>query len=349
MNISVYRRVLMRIIVIGGTRFIGSYVVSQLIEQGHEVYVFHRGKTNVNIPENVNHIIGDRKNLMDFKTTFASLNPDVVLDMFPLTEDDAKTVVETLKGVTKRVVAISSADVYQTFGRLTGFEPGEPVPTPTSEDGPLRTKLYPYKSSLNPDDLLYDYDKILVEKVLMNEPSFDATILRLPMVYGPLDRQYRPYSYLKRMQDNRPFILIDEKLAKWKTCRGYVENVAHAIVLAITNKKASKQIYNVAEEVALPEILWINAIQKAYEKWNGEILTVSSGKLPVGLNADQHLDITSSKIREELGYTEIISPEEGLKRTLKWEIENPPEKINVAEYDYAKEDEIHAEITVEKG
>lgn len=41
----------MRVLVIGGTRFIGPPVVKSLVEHGHEVTVFHRGETEINLPE----------------------------------------------------------------------------------------------------------------------------------------------------------------------------------------------------------------------------------------------------------------------------------------------------------
>jgi hypothetical protein len=50
-------------------------------------------------------------------------------------------VVGTFKGMTYRVVAISSQDVYLAYGRLTGLEPGPAEPVPLTEHSPLRTRL----------------------------------------------------------------------------------------------------------------------------------------------------------------------------------------------------------------
>ncbi|RSK26105.1 NAD-dependent epimerase/dehydratase family protein [Bacillus sp. HMF5848] len=334
----------MRILVLGGTRFIGSYVVSQLAQQGHELYVFHRGETNQNIPQSIHHIYGDRYKLGEYRKEFETIKPDVVLDMLPLTEEDALLVSKTFQGIAKRVVAISSADVYQTFGRLTGFESGQIVETPTSEDGPLRTKLYPFRAHFQQGNIMYDYDKILVEKAFISNSDLPATILRLPMVHGPFDRQYRPYQYLKRMIDKRPYILLDEKIANWQTCRGYVENVAHAIVLAITNEKATNRIYNVAENEAYTELQWVHYISEAYGKWSGEIIIVKEGLLQVDINPEQDLTLSSDKIRNELGFHEIVSIEKGLENTIDWELVNPLDNLNAADYDYELEDKIYQSI-----
>ncbi len=50
----------MKILVIGGTNFIGLNVVLQLIEMGHEVTVFNRGETKTELPREVKKIKGDK-------------------------------------------------------------------------------------------------------------------------------------------------------------------------------------------------------------------------------------------------------------------------------------------------
>ena len=50
----------MKVLVIGGTNFVGPYVVRQLLKMGHEVTVFHRGQTTAELPEEVKWLKGDR-------------------------------------------------------------------------------------------------------------------------------------------------------------------------------------------------------------------------------------------------------------------------------------------------
>ena len=57
----------MRILVIGGTRFIGLQVVKQLDETGHEVTIFHRGQTEADLPSGIQHIHGDRQRMAVLK------------------------------------------------------------------------------------------------------------------------------------------------------------------------------------------------------------------------------------------------------------------------------------------
>jgi nucleoside-diphosphate-sugar epimerase len=53
----------MRVLILGGTRFIGPPVVRCLVEQGHSVTVFHRGLSTAQLPLGVQSILGDRNNL----------------------------------------------------------------------------------------------------------------------------------------------------------------------------------------------------------------------------------------------------------------------------------------------
>ncbi len=215
----------MKVLVIGGTSgFIGTHVVRQLAAHDHEVVVFHRGQTNAELPPSVRHILGDRRQLLDFADEFKRFGPQVVLDMYLRVEQDAVTLMQTFRGMVQRVVAISSQDVYRSYGILWRREDTEPNVTPITEDASLRTVWYPYRHlAKSEDDPDYNYDKIPIERLVMSDADLPATVLRLPAVYGSGDKRHRVFEYLKRMDDGRPFILLDEGLARWRWTHGYVE------------------------------------------------------------------------------------------------------------------------------
>jgi nucleoside-diphosphate-sugar epimerase len=337
----------MHILIIGGTRFIGPYVVRRLAEAGgHSVTLFHRGETKADLPPSVNHIYGDRRDLSSFAAEFPNLAPDVVLDMIPYTEEEAQTLMRVFKNVARRVVAISSADVYRAYARLLRLETGEPDPVPLDENAPLREALYPHRAQAKgPEDFAYHYDKILVERTVMSDQKLPGTVLRLPAVYGAGDPQHRLFGYSKRMDDKRPAILLEEEQARWRWTRGYVENVADAIALAVTDSRAANRIYNVGEREALAEADWVRSIGQA-AGWDGHVVTVPKASLPEHLAANvdyaHQLFTDTTRLREELGYSERVPLEDALRRTIEWERANPPAEVFPAEIEYAAEDEVLA-------
>jgi nucleoside-diphosphate-sugar epimerase len=341
-----------RILIIGGTRFMGPFIVRQLVESGHEVTVFHRGQTETELLPLVKHIHAERRMILHHLGELRAFKPDAVIDMAALSQDDSATAVSALRGVARRYVAISSMDVYAGFARLHGKEDGPPLPTPWTEDTPLRTARFMQRElAKGPDDPYWKYDKVLMEQAATSAPNLPATVLRLPAVYGLGDRLHRLHPYLKRMDDGRPTILLAEELATWRWTRGYVENVAHAIRLATVDERATGRIYNVGEAKALTEAEWVHAIAQA-AGWRGRTVRLPRSQLPIGVGNPydprhespllHHWDASSARARQELGYHELISRDEALRRSVAWERTNPPAQVHPAQFDYAAEDAVLA-------
>ncbi|XEC93358.1 NAD-dependent epimerase/dehydratase family protein [Paenibacillus tarimensis] len=343
----------MRILIIGGTSFIGPHVVQLLYSMGHQVAVFHRGRTSIHFPNSIHLIIGDRNNLNHYSEEFVRFSPDVVLDMIPSTEEQAKSLVHTFTGITQRIVAISSQDVYRAYGLVRGIETGGLEAIPITENSRLRQRLYPYRDTAKDnDDWSNKYDKMLVERTILGASSLAGTILRLSAVYGPRDNQHRFFSYLnlKRMIDKRPFILMEESFADWRWTHAYVENVALAVVLAVLNDRSAGRIYNVGELSTPSMIEFVKEIADRLG-WNGDIVLLPKEKLSeqllFPLDTAQQLVVDSNLIREELGYREKISWGEGINRTIEWELENLPAKADPKyhlHFDYEKEDQLLKEM-----
>jgi nucleoside-diphosphate-sugar epimerase len=331
----------MRILVIGGTGFIGPFLVRQLARMGHSVSVFHRGHTSK--PDlGAEEIIGDRSDL-------ARLRPkaDVVVDLILSSGAQAKQLVETFRGIAKRIVAASSIDVYRACGVLHGTEEGPLEPLPLTETSALRTKLQTYPPAQIKmlqqvfgwvDD---DYDKIPVERAILGEPELPGTILRLPMIYGPGDHLARFHPILRRIDDGRRAILFEEGIAAWRAARGYVENVAGALALAVVSEQAAGQIYNVAEMPAFSELEWATKIAAA-TNWDGRFIVLAKERTPAHLllqgNVAQHWVADSTRIRKELGYQEPVPLEQAIRQTIDWERTHPPAQFNPYKFDYAAED-----------
>jgi nucleoside-diphosphate-sugar epimerase len=334
-----------RILIIGGTSFMGPVVVRRLVESGHSVTVFHRGQTSARLPTDVQHVLDDRRNLQAHRSEFERLGIDIVIDMIAYIERDALDLLATFRGIARRTVVISSADVYRAYGRFLGLESGPPEETPLREDAPLRSVLFPYRGqATDPTDFAFAYDKIPVEQALMAETALASTVLRLPMVHGPGDTHHRLSAYLKRMDDGRPFIVLEEAFARWKCPRGYVEDVASAIALAATDDRAAGGVFNVAEAKALTEADWVRAIGGAVG-WRGKVITAPSGRIAIPYTVEQSLDTDSSRIRRQLGFTEVTTLQRALADTIAWERANggeSPRGIGLS--DYAAEDALVEEL-----
>jgi nucleoside-diphosphate-sugar epimerase len=335
----------MRILILGGTGFIGPHVIRYFVADGHEVTVFARGKTQADLPPNVRHMTGDYTRLPEYRDEFRRLAPEAVLDMIPITENEARQVAATFRGIARRVVAASSQDVYRAWGYVLGIDRG-PVDPHINEDSPLRESRYPYRGRKLPiytERDMDNYDKVLVERAFQSELEFPATIVRLPMVYGPGDYVRRTFSWIKRMDDGRTAIPMEEAFARWVGPLGYVEDVAAAIALAVTNDAAAGRTYNIAEADLRSNADFVRDIGAA-AGWTGRIVELPKGALPGPWDAfhtEQHVLTDSSRIRRELGYRETVPPLEALRRTIAWERANPPHPEPPS--DYAAEDRALAE------
>lgn len=312
----------MKILLLGGTGFIGRHLVRQLLEKGHEVAVFHRGEGETSTPELVAHILGNRKHLGKFARRFDAFGPQVVVDLLAFNEHDARSLIDTFRGRAQRLVCLSSMDVYRSYGCFRRLETGPSNSQPFTEDAPLRTAPYPYRAlAAGTEDLFYSYDKIPVERIVMSDDRLPTTILRLPQVFGPHDRQHRLRAYLKQMDAGEDIVISEEK-AKWRWTRGYVEDIAFGISLAIVAETAATRVYNIGEKEAGPEMEWIGQIGRA-AGWRGKVVTVPDEALPESkretYNWNCDLAANTQLIRKELGYHEVVSPELALRRTIAWE------------------------------
>ena len=314
----------MRILIIGGTKFIGPRVVARLVHLGHEVTIYHRGQTEADLPREVRHVHREYAGapVVKFPEELRNWQPEAVLHTMLIGGPDAHAFVNAFAGIAPRAIAVSSGDVYRAYGVFHGMESGlERVPL--TEDSPLRSVLYPYRNypAASPHAWLGSYDKILAEQAVLLEPRWKATILRLPMVYGPGEGG-RLTPYVKRMHAEATRLEFDECQTNWRWTRGFVDNVAAAIALAVADDRASGRVYNLGEPFTLTMLEWIREIA-ATTGWSGEIVPLPKNQIDPDLrleaNFDQDIWYDTSRIRSELGYAEPIPFREALARTVEFE------------------------------
>ncbi len=88
----------MRILVIGGTGFIGRFVIPLLHDSGHTVTVFHRGASVASLPPGVRSLRGDRHHLLAHQHELRALAPDVVIEMIASSGAQTRTMMDTFRG-----------------------------------------------------------------------------------------------------------------------------------------------------------------------------------------------------------------------------------------------------------
>jgi nucleoside-diphosphate-sugar epimerase len=305
----------LKVVVLGGTRFIGRATVEELAAAGDELLIVHRGELEPDDMPAVAHLHCDRSELASHRDELAEFAPEAMVDCRALSRADADAALEALPDVRRRVV-ISSVDVYRAFGSL--LEDRESDPVPIDEESPVRSERYPYRGKLADRD---DYDKLDVEDVYLPR---GALVMRLPMVYGEHDYQRREEFVLRRVRAGRARIPIGA--GSWLACRVYVRDVARAVRLAVHAPDASG-VMNICEDRTYSMRMWSRMILEAAES-DAELVRTPDEVLPEDLKQTgtmaQHIAASARRARAELGWT-TSDPFESLRTTVRWHLEHPPD------------------------
>lgn len=191
----------MNILIIGGTRFVGRYTALALHKLGHRVTVFTRGKLEIDLPDDIHHIKGDRKNTADLEGAASHDSWDVVWDNMSYTAEDARSAVRIFSGRCGLFIHTSTLAVYSVCDGIVSpydeddFERGRPLVE--------RRARYPYD---------YGIQRREGEQVLQlaySDNGFPYVSVRLPAVLGPRDYSLRSWSYWRRVLEDRRIILPD--------------------------------------------------------------------------------------------------------------------------------------------
>ena len=305
----------MRVVVLGGTRFIGRAIVEELASTGHDVLIVHRGVLEPADMPAVQHLHAERAELPARRSELAAFEPDAAIDCRALTKVDAQTAIDALPARI-RMLVISSIDVYRAFAALNDGRETDPVPI--DETSPVRSERYPYRGKASGMD---DYDKLDVEDVYL---PLGATSLRLPMVYGPHDYQLREEFILRRVRAGRKRIPCGAGM--WLACRAYVGDVAHGARLALESTSTEGSAINLCEDRTFSMAMWSRMILDAAGS-NSELVRVADEVLPEDLKPTgtmtQHIAASSKRARTLLGWT-TSDPAETLQATVRWHLANPP-------------------------
>lgn len=172
----------MRLLLIGGTEFVGRNIVEQALPAGHEVTVFHRGRSEPVELAPVEHVHGDRDGDLG---ALAGRTWDAVVDVCGYVPRIVRASAETLAGAVGRYCFISTESVYA--------EPHAPVVT---EDAPLATTEDPAAEEVTDEN--YGGLKVLCEQEVQDVYGERSLLVRPGYVVGPHDTTDRFTSWVRR-------------------------------------------------------------------------------------------------------------------------------------------------------
>ncbi|MBN9333184.1 NAD(P)-dependent oxidoreductase [Devosia sp.] len=313
----------MTVAIISGSGFLGRHVALRLLAHGKKPLVVHRGLEKANLPDSVAIAHADRVDEERLADILSANDVNAVIDIFALSAANTLGVMRAAKRIGARYVLTSSVDVYSNYAGLLRKGTAPVRIEPATEDSPLRQMRYPYRgNSRRPagvsEDLFENYDKLVLEEALAGM-SMDWSVVRPPMIFGPDDKQRR-FGWI--VDNARPGVAfaIDERAYGWLNSYGYVEDVAEAMVLAATHPNAAGQIYNAGQDFVRPAHAWAERVLPLLGL-NNPVVKADAGS---GVWADRAdaMDLTypltldTRKIRQELGFAEVVSEDVALDRTL---------------------------------
>lgn len=236
----------MRILVIGGTQFIGRLLVERLLEAGHEVTLLHR-RAESPFGGRVANAVADRNDAASIERALAGRRFDAAYDVAydrerGTTAHQVEAAARAVPGDLTRYVFISSVAAY-----------GEGLDH--DEDDALAPATHP-----DP----YTRNKAESERALFRlhrESGFPAVTVRPPFVYGPANPLYREAFFWDRILAGRPVIVPGDGSRLMQFV--YVRDVAAACVAALDSPRAPGRAYNVGDAAPLTQVEAVRALAEA--------------------------------------------------------------------------------------
>ncbi|MFP4082221.1 MAG: NAD-dependent epimerase/dehydratase family protein [Candidatus Aminicenantes bacterium] len=321
----------MKILIIGGTRFLGYHITKGLMERGHEITLFNRGKTPDDFGDRVQRIRGNRYDYENFYKTLKEEKFDAVVDTISFKAQDSQSAVRTFLGNVGHYLHISTAAVYVVIKNY---------PCPLKEED-FEGELYPQPRG--GDGLWsYGYHKRQCEEVLRKawqKHQFPVTMFRFPIIIGERDYTLRAYSYFLRILDGRPLILPDGGLNIFTHL--YQGDIVRTICSNLQNPTSWGNSYNLAQEEYLTLRLFVLKAAEILNK-KVELVDIPSGILersglglsfsPFSMRRPFVLDV--QKAKGDLGFSSTPYSH-WMAKTVHWFVEeykgDPPENYQLRE------------------
>ena len=302
----------MRVLVIGGTLFIGRQLVERLLEAGHDVTILHRN-TEHSFGHGLRNLVADRNDADAVRSAMAGQRFDAVYDM----------VYDWERGTTAQQVEATAKAIPHDPSRYIFMSSVAPY-----GEGLNHAEDDRLASDMHADD--YVRNKAGSERALFrmyHESGFPAVTLRPPFVYGAQNPFYRETFLWDRIRLGRPVIVPGkgDRLMQFV----YVKDLVEVCLATLENPAAPGRAFNVANETPLTQVEVVNAFAKTLGKQASivhvprEIIHRNGGNVfRDPLYFGQYFDLPPiteivSRVRRELNITQTPFTS-GLAETYKW-------------------------------
>ncbi|HEX5113798.1 MAG TPA: NAD-dependent epimerase/dehydratase family protein [Pseudonocardiaceae bacterium] len=294
----------MRVIILGGTRFVGRAITTACVAAGHDALVVHRGEHEPDDLADVDHLHLDRAAWPDHRKLFGA---DAAVDVSAGNADGARAALTALpSGIT--LVALSSVDVYRAYEGLHTGRQTDVVPL--TETSPLRAARH-----LDGPQ----WENLDIEQHYLQA---GAAVLRLGAVYGEHDYQRRFEPVLRRVRGGRARMPVGA--GDFLFSRVYVGDVARAVLAALDTPAGAGECFNIVEAQTAPIRLFFEQVIAAASA-DLELVRVPDAALPPDLRAagalDQHLLASPAKAQRVLHWQET-DREDNVRRSVHWHLDD---------------------------
>lgn len=306
-----------KVLVIGGSYFIGYTLVTLLLNEGFQVYVLNRG-THKNVPGAV-LLKADRNDKYQVFSSLRTLDVDYIVDISCMTPEQAQIVCQSLcmRNI-KKIVFLSSSAVYKVSELVTPFNE---------------------KDRLGKNEFWDNYgtNKIKAENIykkFATNAKCQLIILRPPYVFGERNYAYRE-NYIFDVLSKQNYIMIPGD-GETKIQFIYVYDLACAILKVLCFCNESK-VYNVGSKT-LSFKNWVESCEAVVKTAVKKIFVPEQELISFGLRPksifpfhlyDNVLDTTSFDTSFNQKYSNY---KESLENTYKWYLSNQTDIRRKSEY-----------------
>jgi 2'-hydroxyisoflavone reductase len=302
----------MKILVIGGTLFVGRALVAALLKAGHEVTILHR-KVGHDLGKRVREIIGDRNAPESFASALSQTRFDVVFDNVYDWQrgTNAVQVEATAKACGDRLTRYIFMSSVAAYGDGLNHHEGDALAPDNHADSYVRNKAMSERALFR----------------MHQRNGFPVVTLRPPFIYGPGNPYYREAFFWDRLRDNRQIILPGDGRRLMQFV--YVHDLVSVCMKILTEPHVKGNAFNVANprpvtQFDLVQLFGEVAGKTPYLVRMPRSRILQAGGHPMGPNLyfGTYFDIPPitqviNKAQRVLKFTPTPFPE-GLKETYKW-------------------------------